>query len=210
MATKFVTVGIDIMHDQNLSQSQKFILAEIEQLSSLEKGCFASNQHFSELIGIAKESVSRSINNLQKKGYIDIEIKAGSRNHDRLLTLNKTSRPPKQNVKTPLTKHQETKENKTSNIHINIQDGVNTEAFKMWCKYKGSKYSKQAQILSMNKLVRFDEYTQKEMVEAAIINGWKGLFEIKTQTAFKGKEPEVGSYAWRMKQQQNEIDVEVM
>jgi len=33
---------------------------------------------------------------------------------------------------------------------------------------------------------------------------------IKTQQTFKSKEPEVGSIAWRMQQEQNEIDVEVV
>jgi len=124
MATKFITVNIDIMHDQNLSQSQKFILAEIEQLSSLENGCIASNQHFSSLIGITKENVSRNVNNLMKKGYIDIKIEPGSRNHTRLITLTKTVRPPYQNSKTRLLKQQETKENKQINIQSNIQEYV--------------------------------------------------------------------------------------
>ncbi len=75
MAMKFITISIDIMHDKNLSQSEKFILAEIEQLSSLERGCVASNNHFSELIGLAKESVSRAISKLVEKGYIYSEIK---------------------------------------------------------------------------------------------------------------------------------------
>lgn len=125
MATKFITISVEIMHDNNLTHSQKFILAEIEQLASLEKGCIASNEHFAQLIGIAKESVSRSINDLRDKEYIEIEIVNGSRNHTRIITinnlstLNKISRPPKQNVKTPLTKHQETKENKQSNTTVN-------------------------------------------------------------------------------------------
>ncbi len=126
MATRFITVSIEIMHDENLNNSQKFILAEIEQLTQLERGCIAQNNHFAELIGIARESVSRNISDLENKGYINIETVKGSRNHERILTLNemltplnKTSRPPKQNVKTPLTKHQETKENKTINKTIN-------------------------------------------------------------------------------------------
>ena len=94
MATKFITVSIDIMHDTNLNQSQKFLLAEIEQLSQLDKGCVASNQHFSELIGITKENVSRNINELQRKGYIDIEIVNGTRNHTRIITITKIVRPP--------------------------------------------------------------------------------------------------------------------
>ena len=119
MATKFVTVSIDIMHDVNLNQSQKFILAEIEQLSQLDKGCIASNQHFSDLIGITKENVSRNINELQAKGYINIEIVPGTRNHTRIVTLTTLVRPPYQSSKTPLLKQQETKENKTTNKTTN-------------------------------------------------------------------------------------------
>ena len=124
MATKFITVSIEIMHDKNLNQSQKFILAEIEQLSQLDKGCFASNGHFSDLIGITKENVSRNINELEKMGYIAIEIKKGSRNHTRIITLTTLVRPPYQNSKTPLLKQQETKGIKQSNITNNIQDIV--------------------------------------------------------------------------------------
>lgn len=42
-------------------------------------------------------------------------------------TLNKTSRPPKQNVKTPLTKRQETKGNIHSNIHSNSSPALKCE-----------------------------------------------------------------------------------
>ena len=126
MATKFITVSIEIMHDKNLNQSQKFLLAEIEQLSQLDNGCYASNKHFSDLIGITKENVSRNINELQKMGYIEVRIKAGSRNHTRIITLTEIVRPPYQNSKTPLLKQQDplTKvvrdySNKTSNIQIN-------------------------------------------------------------------------------------------
>ena len=119
MATKFITVSIEIMHDKSLNQSQKFMLAEIEQLCSLEHGCFASNKHFSELIGITKENVSRNLNDLKDMGYINIEIENGSRNHTRIVTLTNLVRPPYQNSKTPLLKRQETKENIQNNKTIN-------------------------------------------------------------------------------------------
>lgn len=134
MATKFITISIEIMHDKNLTANQKFILAEIEQLSELEKGCVASNVHFSSLTGIAKESVSRCISDLEKKGYISTEIVAGTRNHIRVIRINKMLRPPKQNVKTPLTKHQETKEN----IQSNIQDNIKHKPFEVINAYKNN------------------------------------------------------------------------
>jgi len=52
------------------------------------------------------------------------------------------------------------------------------------------------------------------MVEQAIMNGWKGLFEIKTQQTFKGKQPQVGSLEWERQQQLNQredtIDAEIV
>ena len=125
MATKYITVSIDIMHDKNLNQSQKFILAEIEQLSQLDNGCFASNKHFSDLIGITKENVSRNINELERIGYIAIDIKKGTRNHTRIITLINLVRPPYQNSKTPLLKQQETKGIEQTNITNNIKNNKN-------------------------------------------------------------------------------------
>ena len=119
MSTKFITVSIEIMHDVNINNSQKFILAEIEQLSHLELGCIASNKHFSDLIGITKENVSRNIRDLEDKKYLDIEIVPGSRNHTRIITLTDIVTPPYYNDKTPLLKQQETIDNKTTNKTIN-------------------------------------------------------------------------------------------
>jgi len=214
MATRFITVSIDIMHDKNLTASQKFILAEIEQLSQLDKGCYAHNQHFADLVCLAKESVSRSIKDLEIKGYISVKITNGSRNHERLLTLNKMLSPPKQNIKPPLTKSQETKENKTTNRTINIHAGLNFEAFNMWCTHKGSKYSKQGKTLSRNKLLEFDKQTQMEMVENSIMNNYAGLFVVTKKIAYQGKEPQVNSLEWKrqqsLKQQEETIDAELI
>jgi len=87
MATRFITVSIEIMHDKNLTPNQKFILAEIEQLSQLDKGCFASNKHFSELIGITISGVSNAIQDLEEKGYINIDNSDTKRNFGRKITI---------------------------------------------------------------------------------------------------------------------------
>lgn len=118
MATKFITVSIEIMHDKNLTQSQKFIIAEIEQLCSLEKGCFASNRHFSELIGISTMGVSKAINSLQEMGYITIDNAQTKRNFGRIITIN--SRKSAINYrKSDINCGLESKENKTFNKTFN-------------------------------------------------------------------------------------------
>lgn len=159
MATKFITVSIEIMHNKELNQSQKFILAEIEQLSTLEKGCIGTNEHFAKLIGITKENVSRNLNDLQNKGYIKIDIKKGSRNHIRMITLIKTAtlttlvNPSYQSSNPPLLKQQETKENKTINktINIHIEEHFN----KLWlCYPKEKRIDKKKVTLDVKKKVK--------------------------------------------------------
>ena len=111
---------IELLKDKSTTMQEKLILVEINQLSMLDKGCIASNNHFAELFGIKKESVSRSISSLENKGYITTKIKDGSRNHERTITINKMLFEYKQNVISPLTNCLETKENKTINKTINI------------------------------------------------------------------------------------------
>lgn len=118
----FITVPVEILRNSDLNQSQKFILSEIMQLQELERGCVAKNKHFAELIGITKENVSRNIKDLENKGYISIKTVNGSRNHERhikIVSLIKIVNRPYQSDKPPLSKRQETKENRTINKTIN-------------------------------------------------------------------------------------------
>jgi len=127
MATKFVTVSIEIMHDKKLSPNQKFILAEIHQLNSLEKGCFASNKHFAELIGITTQGVSKSINQLSEMGYIAIDNAQTKRNFGRVITIN--------SGKSGINSGLESKENITVNKTISKFDDFLSQLEKA-CKYK--------------------------------------------------------------------------
>jgi DNA-binding transcriptional MocR family regulator len=128
MATKFITVSIEIMHDKNLSPNQKFILAEIHQLCSLESGCFASNRHFSDLIGITTMGVSKALHGLENMGYVVIDNSQSKRNFGRTITINSGKSPinsgkspinsgksPINSGKSPINSGLETKENKTIN-----------------------------------------------------------------------------------------------
>lgn len=133
--TKGFWLSVELLHDKNTTMQEKLILIEISQLSMLDKGCIASNNHFAELLQVKKESISRSISSLENKGYITTKIKDGSRNHERVITINKMLFDPKQNVIDPLTNCLETKENKTINKTKNTYD-LFIEYLKANCKYK--------------------------------------------------------------------------
>ncbi len=108
--TKGFWLSIELLHDKNTTMQEKLLLIEINQLSMLDKGCIASNNHFAETFKVKKESISRSLSSLEQKGYITTEIKAGSRNHDRTITINKMLLQDEKAITNCL----ESKENKTS------------------------------------------------------------------------------------------------
>jgi len=205
MATEFITISIEIMHDKKLSPNQKFIFAEIKQLCSLNKGCFASNSHFSNLIGISKQGVSNAINKLILDGYIASEIIKGSRNRERIITI-RGIHSDVGGIHSDvggIHSDVETKENKTINKTINIKNKqknslssqistklqeaenvINLNAFNEWQDYK--KYKSIAPISkTINFLSKYDFSMQQQIVDSSIMNGYKGLFEPKQQTQQK-------------------------
>ena len=141
MATKFITVSIEIMHDKNLTPNQKFILAEIHQLSQLDKGCIASNKHFSDLIGITTMGVSKALHDLEQKEYIFIDNSQTKRNFGRVITINSgksdinSGKSDINSGKSDINSGLESKENKTINKTNNTYD-VFINFLKDKCKYK--------------------------------------------------------------------------
>lgn len=117
--SKGIWLPIEVIRNKTLSNNEKFLLMEIVQLTMLDKGCIASNRHFSELFQINKKGISRLINSLIKKDFIESIIKKGSRNKVRIITLKEGT--PKMMVRYPRNddrvppKCLQSKENKTVN-----------------------------------------------------------------------------------------------
>ncbi len=128
---KYITLTWSFIRDKSTTMQEKLLLMEILNLSMLEHGCIASNTHFAKLMGIKRESVSRLLSSLVKKGYIETKIRKGSRNFDRIITINKMLFTINKMLSTPLTKCYETKDNisdinKKTNIYINFLDKWNS------------------------------------------------------------------------------------
>tara|TARA_R110002073_G_scaffold131310_2_gene278028 strand:+ start:824 stop:1498 length:675 start_codon:yes stop_codon:yes gene_type:complete len=137
--TKGIWLSIELLHDKNTTMQEKLLLVEINQLSMLDKGCIASNNHFAETFKVKKESISRSLSSLEKKDYISSVIKNGSRNHSRVITINKMLFEYEQNVIEPLTNCLETKENKTTNKTMNSKPTHKSNNDKLYNEYLASK-----------------------------------------------------------------------
>lgn len=59
-----------ILEDEKLDAANKIIMAEITSLCELEKGCYASDEHFASLVGIERSSTTKRIKKLVQLGYV--------------------------------------------------------------------------------------------------------------------------------------------
>ena len=71
---KGVWIPKEIYLNKELSLQEKFLLIEVDSLSKLDVGCFASNDHFTEILGVAKKRISEIISSLVEKGYLEREV----------------------------------------------------------------------------------------------------------------------------------------
>lgn len=71
---KGIWIPKEICTLNDIGWTEKLLLSEIYTLS-YSKECYANNEHFSKILGITKESVSRIINRLVKLKYLNSEIK---------------------------------------------------------------------------------------------------------------------------------------
>ena len=89
---------------------------------------------------------------------------------------------------------------------------LNQEAWIEWVQFRKEIKKKLVQT-TINRQIKFLEKHKAnhvEILEQSIRNGWQGLFELKQQNTFKGKQPEVGSIGYRLQQQQNVIEGEII
>lgn len=63
-----------VRYDTRLAPAEKLLYGELTALSNKDGFCYAKNRYFADLYNVAVGTVSRWLSNLQKFGYIVIEI----------------------------------------------------------------------------------------------------------------------------------------
>lgn len=63
-----------VRYDVDLKPNEKLLYSEITALSNKFGYCTASNNYFAPLYDVSKETVSRWISHLKKKGYIQVKV----------------------------------------------------------------------------------------------------------------------------------------
>ena len=71
---KGLWITIEILTDKNLSDKEKHIYSLVIFLSQEKQYCFCTNKTISELLNISVTQVSKLVNSLKDKGYINIEM----------------------------------------------------------------------------------------------------------------------------------------
>lgn len=90
-----VWIPADYWLDENLSIMEVVILTEIDSLDG-ENGCFASNKHFADFLGVTSGRASQLITDLKEKGYIQVTYTTNNNVTQRIIrVVNKLNTPVK-------------------------------------------------------------------------------------------------------------------
>lgn len=70
---KGVWIPREVWESEHLSIMEKVLFVEIHSLDN-ERGCYASNRHFSEFFRISERQIQTHIASLKAKGFISVTI----------------------------------------------------------------------------------------------------------------------------------------
>ncbi|PTJ41119.1 alpha/beta hydrolase [Staphylococcus simulans] len=194
----YAIITAAVRYDNRLTDSEKLLYAEITALSNKFGYCTATNSYFARLYEVVKETISRRISNLNKYGYLKIEIiKSDNQVKQRkMYPLTQSSIPIDAKINTPIdnsvntpidanVKENITSNNITSNNTINRIDTMSGNPthtpYKEIIDYLNEKTGKRFSHKSKanQKLIRarFNEDNSKEDFFTVIDNmtaQWKG------------------------------------
>ena len=72
---KGLWIPVEVLLDENLSDKEKMILSIVLCLNEENKGCFASNKYIASIVNVSHQRVSKIINSLKNKGYVNVKLK---------------------------------------------------------------------------------------------------------------------------------------
>ena len=111
----YAIIPADVRYS-NLKPNAKLLYGEITALSGKLGYCYATNNYFAELYGVSKNTISRWISDLNKLGFINIEVE---RNEKKQVIKRKIGINQKDDRAIyKMSKENTTSNNNTSNINI--------------------------------------------------------------------------------------------
>lgn len=74
----YAVIPADVRYDDRIPANAKLLYGEISALIGAEGFCYASNQYFAKIYGMADDTITRLISKLEKAGYIVRELERDS------------------------------------------------------------------------------------------------------------------------------------
>lgn len=90
---KGVWIPAEYWLDENLTIMEVVLITEIDSLDG-ENGCFASNNHFANFLGVTAGRASQLIKNLSEKGYISVSYNTQNNVTQRVIRVFKKLNTP--------------------------------------------------------------------------------------------------------------------
>ena len=141
LKNSYLSIPYDILEMEDLTLSEKVILAEVISLSKTNGYCYASNGFFTKRLKISERTASRAVNTLESKGLILISERcdnkrnicptekvleiSGNNIHEKSSKGSDKMSNPHANLSKPLDK-MSTYNNKYNNNKNNIYNNKNT------------------------------------------------------------------------------------
>ena len=160
-----------VRYDKDLTPNAKLLYSEITALSNKKGKCWASNGYFAELYNVSKITISRWVNQLAKKGFINVTMQyiPNTKQVDkRIISL------------TPINKNVNTyKQNDLEGINKIVKEGINkivkdnTTSINTTRTNRDGKPSSLSIVENYFRLKNFDLSEAINFYEYYESNGWK-------------------------------------
>lgn len=123
-----IWIPADLWLTKELTVGEKLMYVEIESLSRLQRGCFASNAHFAEMFNISTSRVSEIISSLASKGFVMVEQnRQGVRTVQRVIKVIPRYETSSENTKNPFGKGDEGSSEKTKGKNTELSNTEKNE-----------------------------------------------------------------------------------
>jgi len=160
-----------VRYDKDLTPNAKLLYSEITALSNKKGKCWASNGYFAELYNVSKITISRWVNQLAKKGFINVTMQyiPNTKQVDkRIISL------------TPINKNDNTyKQNSLEGVNKIVKEGIikivkdNTTSINTTRTNRDGKPSSLSIVEDYFRLKNFDLSEAINFFEYYESNGWK-------------------------------------
>lgn len=210
-----IWIPAEIWLTKELTVGEKLMYVEIESLSKLQRGCFASNAHFAEMFSISNSRVSEIISSLAVKGFVSVEQKRqGVRTVQRIIQIIPRHLTSSENTKNPFGKgdegSSEKAQGKNTKIFTNTKkkniavfdpsqgrpENVSPDVWEGFCKMRKQKralLTERACELIARKLVGLSKEAADGVVDQSTASSWSDVYPEKAvkqaAPAGNGKRP---------------------